>query len=217
MSLLRSGQAERVRVVVPSVTTLEAYVVRVVPGAAELCLVEGSSVPLRFVHRRPAAVTSHEGGEELRGMLLAVPDAAGRLRDDLVHFLQAVVPLRQPAPSPSQRRDFARVELDRPITMIPEGFQVGWLNGHIHNLSAGGLLVAGAGRLDLGRRMRLRFELADDEDLLDLSARIVRADDDWGLRGLRLERLDERTRDQLARFVHERQRRALAELRARAG
>jgi hypothetical protein len=194
---------------------LDTRVVRVVPGAAELLLLSEAPVPLRVLHRRAVILVPAGGGDErLDGTLLAVPDAEGRLREDLVHFLESVVPLRRAAPP--QRRDFVRIDLARPITMIPDGFKVGWLNGYIRNLSAGGLLVAGAERLDLGRRLRLRFELDDDAELLDLSARIVRSDQDWGLRGLRLEQLDEATQDKLARFVHERQRRALAELRARA-
>jgi hypothetical protein len=44
---------------------------------------------------------------------------------------------------------------------------------------------------------------------------VVRADDTWGLRGLRLEGLDERARERIVKFVFARQRRALAELRSR--
>jgi c-di-GMP-binding flagellar brake protein YcgR len=100
--------------------------------------------------------------------------------------------------------------------MVPDGFRVGWLNGFTRNVSAGGVLVAGAEALGAGDRLRLRFELETEEDLIDLLARVVRADETWGLRGLRLERVPERDRERLVRFVLDRQRRALAELRARA-
>ena len=214
MSFLHRGGEEHVRVLVPRVSTMDAHVVRVVPGAAELAFAPCRAVPLRFLHRKQAAVVPCQGGDErLNGMLLAVPGPGGRVREDVMHFLETVIPLPTARPA-AQRRDHVRIDFVRPVTMIPDGFRVGWLNGFTRNLSAGGVLVAGAGALRLGDRMRLRFELEDDDDILDLSARIVRADEDWDLRGLRLEALAPGTREMLARFVHERQRRALAELRA---
>lgn len=216
MTFLRGGHEERVRIFVPRVATVDATVVRVVTGAAELLLEDRPAVPLRFLHRRRAFVASADGAERLDGTLLAVPGPNGRVREDLLHFLQDVVPIA-PVPAP-QRRQFARVDLIRPVTIVPAGFQVGWLNGSTRNVSAGGVLVAGADMLRHGDRLRLRMELdGGEEDLLDLLARVVRADPDLGLRGLRLEHVDERLRDRLARFVLENQRRALAQLRARAG
>jgi hypothetical protein len=210
---LRRGQEERVRVLVPRIATLEAVVSRVVPGAAELALLHRPEMPLRFLHRRKATIVPPAADRRIDGRLLAVPDAHGAVRDDVLHFLQAVVPL---APRrAAQRRDFARIDLVRPAAIIPEGFQVGWLNGFVRNVSAGGVLIAGADALESGDRLRLRFELDDEEDLIDLVARVVRADLDGGLRGLALERLTEAERERIVRFVFARQRRALAELRAR--
>jgi hypothetical protein len=211
---LRRGQEERVRVLVPQVASLEAIVVRAVTGAAELAVVSADErVPARFLHRRRATIVPMAGDQRVDGTLLAVPGPGGKVREDLLHFLQAVVPLaprRQP-----QRRDAARIDLVRPVAMIPEGFKVGWLNGFTRNVSAGGVLVAGADALAEGDRLRMRFELDSEEDLIDLFARVVRADDDWGLRGLRLEQLSERERERIVKFVFARQRRALAELRSR--
>lgn len=212
---LSGGEQERVRVLVPRLATVEAVVARVVTGAAELALVQTPEIPLRFLHRRKATIVPLAGDRRVDGTLLAVPGAHGRIRDDLLHFLQAVVPLAPPRQEP-QRRDQARIDLVRPVAMIPDGFRVGWLNGFTRNVSAGGVLVAGAEALTAGDRLRLRFELDSEDDLIDLLARVVRADDTWGLRGLRLERLDERERQRIVRFVFARQRRALAELRARA-
>ena len=211
---LRRGQEERVRVVVPRLVTVEAVVARAVAGAAELALVKRPEIPLRFLHRRKATIVPLSGAGRLDGRLLAVPDEQGAVRDDVLHFLRAVVPLAPPRPS--QRRDFARIDVIRPVAMIPDGFQVGWLNGFVRNVSAGGVLVAGADALESGDRLRLRFELDDDEELIDLLARVVRADDGSGLRGLRLEGLTEREQERIVRFVFARQRHALAELRARA-
>jgi len=210
---LRRGQEERVRVLVPRVATLEATVVRAVTGAAELALTATPDVPLRFLHRRKATIVPLTGDDRIDGRLLAVPGPHGRVRDDLLHFLKAVVPLAPPrAP---QRRDEIRIDLVRPVALIPDGFKVGWLNGFTRNVSAGGVLIAGADALEAGDRLRLRFELDDEDDLIDLLARVVRADDTWGLRGLRLERLTDRERERIVRFVFARQRRALAELRSR--
>jgi hypothetical protein len=211
----RRGHEERVRVLVPQVASLEAVVVRAVSGAAELAVVAADAkVPARFLHRRRATIVPLTGDDRVDGTLFAVPGTGGHVREDLLHFLQAVVPL---APRrEAQRRDAARIDLVRPVAMIPEGFKVGWLNGFTRNVSAGGVLVAGADALTEGDRLRLRFELDSEEDLIDLLARVVRADDDWGLRGLALERLDERERERIVRFVFARQRRALAELRARS-
>jgi hypothetical protein len=211
---LRRSEEERVRVLVPRLTTVDAVVARVVSGAAELALLRRPEMPLRFLHRRKATIVTPAGDRRVDGTLLAVPGREGKVRDDLLHFLQAVVPLAPPRPE--QRRDHARIDLVRPVAMIPDGFQVGWLNGFVRNVSAGGVLVAGAEALESGDRLRLRFELDSEEDLIDLLARVVRTDEDWGLRGLRLERLSESERERIVRFVFARQRRALAELRARA-
>jgi hypothetical protein len=213
---LRRGNEERVRVLVPHVANLEAVVVRAVAGAAELAITGADQrVPARFLHRRKATIVPLAGDDRVDGTLLAVPGAHGRVREDLLHFLRAVVPLAPPR-SVSQRRDAARIDLVRPVAMIPEGFRVGWLNGFTRNVSAGGVLVAGADALGEGARLRLRFELDSEEDLIDLLARVVRADEAWGLRGLRLEKLAEAERERIVRFVFARQRRALAELRARS-
>ncbi|WP_327468013.1 PilZ domain-containing protein [Baekduia sp.] len=210
---LRRDQDERVRVLVPRVATLEATVVRAVTGAAELALTATPDVPLRFLHRRKATIVPLTGDDRIDGRLLAVPGPHGRVRDDLLHFLKAVVPLAPPrAP---QRRDEVRIDLVRPVALIPDGFKVGWLNGFTRNVSAGGVLIAGADALEAGDRLRVRFELDDEDDLIDLLARVVRADDAWGLRGLRLERLTDRERERIVKFVFARQRRALAELRSR--
>jgi hypothetical protein len=220
MSLLQRAPEERVRIIVPRVAAVDAVVVRVVTGAAELALISSPAVPVRFLHRKRAAVVPLSGDDtRVDGTLLAIPGRGGRVRDDLLHFLEDVVPFGRPRPArpaTPQRREFARVTLVRPVAMVPAGFRVGWLNGFTRDLSAGGVLVTGAQALEAGDRLRLRFELDAEDDLLDTPARVVRADEDWGLRALRLEGLDERTRDRMAKFVLQRQQRALAELRARA-
>jgi hypothetical protein len=216
MNVLGGGPEERVRVLVPRVATVEAVVTRAVDGAAELTLVQPPGVPVRFLHRRRATIVPVTGDDRVDGTLFAVPGDQGRVREDLLHFLRAVVPLAPRKQQQQQRREDARIELVRPVAMVPDGFRVGWLNGFTRDISAGGVLVAGAEALEAGDRLRLRFELDSEEDLLDVLARVVRADHAWGLRGLRLEGVTERERERIVKYVFERQRRALAELRARA-
>src|SRR4051812_5833964 len=96
MSVFGRGPEERVRVLVPRVTTVEAVVSRVVSGAAELALTEDPAVPLRFLHRKRATIVPLAGDDRVDGTLLAVPGPAGRVREDVLHFLQAVVPLAPP-------------------------------------------------------------------------------------------------------------------------
>src|ERR1700749_168436 len=100
-----------------------------------------SGVPARFLHRRRATIVPVTGDDRGDGRLLAVPGEGGRVREDLLHFLQSVVPLA-PRAAP-QRRSNARVQLVRPVAMIPEGFKVGWLNGFTREVSASGGLLAG--------------------------------------------------------------------------
>jgi len=214
MTVVHAGGNELVRVIVPRLTTVEASVLRTVSGAAELALMHRAAVPVRFLHRRRATIVPLAGDRRADGTLFAIPGRDGRVRDDLLHFLPAAVPLA-PRRTP-QRRDNVRIELVRPVAIVPEGFRAGWLNGFTRNVSAGGVLVAGADVLEHGERLRLRFELDSGEDLLDVLARVVRADDDLGLRGLRLEGVGDRERERIVRYVFERQRHALAALRARA-
>jgi hypothetical protein len=214
MSVVRAAEQELVRVIVPRVATFEAAVLRAAAGAAELALVQRPEVPVRFLHRQRATIVPPAADRRADGTLLAVPAPSGAVRDDLLHFVPLAVPLA-PRPAP-QRRDAVRIDLVRPVAMVPDGFQVGWLNGFTRNISSGGVLVTGAEPLESGDRLRLRFELDSEEDLLDVLARVVRTQDAWGLRGLRLEGVSDRDRERIVRFVFERQRRALA-LRARAG
>lgn len=216
MSPRRRDPDERVRILVPRLASIDARVTRAVPGAVELTLATRPHVPIRFLHRRSAALAPGNGrADRLWGTLLAVPDARGAIRDDLVQFLHdaapaATVPGAVGAPPAPQRRAHARVDVVRPVAIIPDGFTVGWLNGTTRNVSAGGLLVAGADALEHGDRLRVRIELDREDDLLDLLARVARAEDRYGLRGLRLEGVGAAERERIVRYVFARQREALS-------
>ena len=111
---------------------------------------------------------------------------------------------------PGSKRRGVRVQLIRPVAIVPETFKVGWLNGATRNISVGGILVSGAEQLRAGEGLRLRFELDHEDDVIDLRGRVVRDDDPWGLRGVRIESAGERERERLIRFIYESQRRQLA-------
>jgi len=222
MSPRRRDPQERVRILVPRVASVDAVVVRAVPGAVELALTRQPAVPVRFLHRRAAALAPPGAGadpaaDRIWGTLLAVPDARGVIRDDVVHFLHTVAPTPTATPpiAAPQRRAHARVDIIRPVAIVPDGFTVGWLNGTTRNLSAGGVLVAGASALEHGDRLRLRIELDAEDDLVDLLARVARSDERFGLRGLRLEGVGRTERERIVRYVFARQREALARAAAR--
>ena len=111
---------------------------------------------------------------------------------------------------PGSKRRGVRVRLIRPVAIVPETFKVGWLNGATRNISVGGILVSGAEQLRAGEGLRLRFELDHEDDVIDLHGRVVRDDDPWGLRGVKIESTGERERERLIRFIYESQRRQLA-------
>ncbi|WP_372791710.1 PilZ domain-containing protein [Paraconexibacter sp.] len=225
---------EQVRLDVAGIGSFETVVLRAVAGAAELAILSGP-VPARYLAGRPcvARAASDGTGARVEGRLVRSLDALGRLRDDAVQIVFAAarsteVPPAAPrgvtgvaaytavhphAPE-TQRRAFQRVAVVRPVTLVPERFRVGWLDGRTRDLSVGGTLVSGAERLREGERLRLVLELGPGT-LFDTRGRVTRIDE-AGLAGVHWERLSADERRRLALYVTRRQRAALAELRARA-
>jgi len=111
---------------------------------------------------------------------------------------------------PGSKRRGVRVQLIRPVAIVPENFKVGWLNGSLRNVSIGGMLVSGAEQLQVGDGLRVRFELDHEDDVVDLRGRIVRDDAPFGMRGIKIERAGDRDRERLIRHIYESQRRAIA-------
>ncbi len=111
---------------------------------------------------------------------------------------------------PGSKRRGVRVQLIRPVAIVPENFKVGWLNGSLRNVSIGGMLVSGAEQMQVGDGLRVRFELDHEDDVVDLRGRIVRDDAPFGMRGVKIERADDRDRERLIRYIYESQRRAVA-------
>ncbi len=112
--------------------------------------------------------------------------------------------------TPGTKRRGVRVPLIRPAAIIPEQFTHGWLNGATRNVSISGLLLSGAERLRTGEKLRVRFELDHEDDVVDLVGKVVRDDDPWGLRGVHIAQAGARERERLIRFIYESQRRELA-------
>lgn len=211
---------ERVQVFVPGLRALPARVVRAVPGAAELLLAgkHGADplVPARFLHGHHGHLRPGDpsASGEIPGRFVAVRTWDDRLHPALVHVVFTIGRSASPragAPMGVQRRAFHRAPVTAAVTLVPERFRVGWLDGRTRDLSAGGALVTGAERLREGDRLRLVLELGPD-DLLDTGGRIVRIDGD-GLAGLRMDGLSPAERERLVRYVALRQREALAALR----
>ncbi len=209
MGLLRPNRradAARVRVLVHGGPALDALVSRSVDGAAELVLVGGPALAPRFLHR--SAATLVQDDVRLEATLLAVADERGaRVRDDVLH---AVWLGEQDG---IQRREHARITVVRPVTVVPDGLERGWLRGRTRDVSAGGALISGVPQLQPGHRLRLLLDLADQEDTqLDVQATVVRAGED-GLRALDFGSLRPGDRDRIARWVRRREIEALRRLR----
>ena len=58
---------------------------------------------------------------------------------------------------PGSKRRGVRVQLIRPVAIVPENFKVGWLNGSLRNVSIGGMPVSGAEQMQVGDGLRVRF------------------------------------------------------------
>lgn len=206
---------------VAGIGELAALVVRAVPGAAELAVLDApGALPARYVTGRRCRLP---GGS---GTLVAARRGDGTIRDDVLHLVLdpvaapaprhaagvAAYAAIRPQPQAEQRRSFARVELVRPVLLVPARTGNAWIDGKTEDLSPGGARISGAGRLRLGDRLRLLLELGPGA-LLDGGGQIVRVEGD-GIAGVRLDRLGERDRKVLARYLQARQAAALAELRA---
>lgn len=203
----RPDDAPRVRVLVDGGPQLEALLARAAPGAAELVLVGRAGAGARFLHRRRATLVDDAEGRRLDVTLLAVAGDGGRVRDDVVHAV-SLGPDRS-----GQRREHARITVVRPVTVVPEGLERGWLRARTRDLSAGGALVSGLADLDPGHRLRLLLDLADQHDTqVDVPATVVRVQQD-GLRALDFGALRDGDRDRIARWIRRRELEQLRRLR----
>jgi predicted Zn-dependent protease len=101
-----------------------------------------------------------------------------------------------------QRRDFARVDVRRPVRVTPEGSPPNIYE--TLNISANGLLLAppplGAHPLKLGMIVWLKMDLDDGEGFVEARGTAVREAGN-GAVGIRYDHISEDHQEQLARFV----------------
>lgn len=209
---------EPVTLEITGIGALDALVVRAVPGAAELAV--PGALPARYVAGRRCRL---EAGS---GTLVAARRTDGTIRDDVLHLVldpvaapaprhvvgAAAYTAIRPQPAAEQRRAFDRVELVRPVLLVPDRTGNAWIDGKTQDLSPGGARISGASRLRRGDRLRLLLELGPGA-LVDGGGEIVRVDAD-GVAGVRLDRVSARDQKILARYLRARQAAALAQLRA---
>ncbi len=153
-------EPERAQLIVPGLGAVQVLVARAVPGAAELVFLDDPPAPARVLHRRHVRLTSvpPTPAAERRAMLLAVPDARGSLRVDVVHALLHDPLAELHGTVPQERRTAARVTVLRAVSIHHPGQVVG-AQALTYDLSVGGVGVRGAVELSRGDIVRLRIAL----------------------------------------------------------
>ena len=198
-------------------------VVRLLVGGTDgkLTTPVGSHIPVRVYER---------GGDFL--MLVLMLDAADELGDDaleplvleyvsargLVRFRGQAVLQEQDLvrfelsaePEVTQRREFVRVPSLQDVVLGNEPGRAK-LDTKAIDLSGGGMLLSGAGGLELDSTVRFSLDLGAGAREIEGRARVVRADEK-GRRALVFEQIAKHDRQRLIRFLFERQREALAKV-----
>jgi c-di-GMP-binding flagellar brake protein YcgR len=114
-----------------------------------------------------------------------------------------------------QRREFVRVDaiVDVTITPIPrDGMKI---EGSTLNLSGSGAIVSKVGKLNAGDGIDIAMRLGPRGPAIVAGGRVVR-EFEHGVRAVHFEHLLETDRDQIVRFVFERQRLELQQMRRRS-
>lgn len=216
---------ERVRLTVPGLGAVEAWVARAVPGAAELVFNGQPPAPARVLHRRAAVLQSlpPDPPGRIEATLLAVPDRRGTLRADIVHALLAVPDGPAPAldaldapdapgltvrpadvhaayaavPAP-ERRGAERVHVLRAVAIHHPG-TARPVHARTEDVSEQGLAVAGAYELSRGDLVRLKVMLDEHRPLEAIGE--VRRGASAGRHGVQLVRMRPQDRLWLERWL----------------
>jgi hypothetical protein len=162
---------------------------------ATLRLDAAAAVPVRLLHRRPAAVEVAGAGARFRaeGAVAMVAGRRGRVREDVVSFLFA-------PDEPPPRRAAVRAPAVVPVTLVPASADLAPRRGATVDLSGGGALLRGATGLAPGAPLAVLLELPGEDLPIPAAGEVVRATAD-GLRGVRLDRLRPADRALLQRFL----------------
>jgi hypothetical protein len=226
-----SALPERVRLTIPGLGAVEAWVARAVPGAAELVFAARPPAPARLLHRRAAildALAATAPGP-LHALLLAVPDARGALRPDAVHALFDAAALGAPAgaavpaaarPAPPgaasrpafERRAADRVQVLRAVSLHHPGVAAG-IHARTDDVSAAGVGIVGAYELTRGDVVRVRLML-EQTRALEAIGEVRRQHTGSARHGVQLVRMRPQDRLWLERWLARERAAALAALRA---
>jgi hypothetical protein len=174
---------------------LGARVEEVSEGALVLALFTEPSTPIQVLAFKDATLefTSPRGLVRLTGA--ASPNGPSELRFQLDGEAEVL-----------QRRQFARVDAVQPVsvTLNPDAGES--VDTYTINLSGNGVLLAsGADALKLGQVVWFELKLADTNEPVAASGRIVRETAE-GYKGVEIDRIEPRDRELLVHFVFDRQR-----------
>ena len=184
---------DRVALIVPSFAPLPATVASTDRASATL-VIDGSPIPARMLHRRPASIETAIEGRRFRaeGELAMVAGRRGRAREDAVAFHFA-------AGAPLRRRE-TRAPAILPVTLVPVHAQLPPAQGLTLNVSAGGALLRGPSSLRDGHELLLHLHLPSEELPIPAKGEVVRRTDD-GLLGVRLDRMRPSDRELVLRWI----------------
>ncbi len=198
-------------------------VVRLNVGGTEgkLTTPVGSHIPVRVFERGGdmlMLVLMLDDGEEfsedaLEPLVLEYVSARGVVRFEGQAVLQERDLVRfevSAAPEVTQRREFVRVPALQDV-VLGEDPASARIAGKAIDLSGGGMLLSGAGGLELESVVRFSLALGTGAVEIEGRARVVRADEE-GRRALVFEQISQADRQRLIHFVFERQREALAKV-----
>ena len=170
---------DRVVVMVESFPALPATVVETSPTEATL-LLDPPAVPVRVLHRKPAAIEVTVEHRRYRGDgFIAMVASRGKVRNDAIafHFTNAESPVRRVHP---------RAPAVLPVTLVPIHTPLTTARALTVDISAGGALVRGSADLEHGTPVLMHLELPDEDLPIPAKGAIVRRTPE-GLMGVRLD------------------------------
>jgi PilZ domain-containing protein len=181
----------------------------------------GSHIPVRVFERGGdllMLVLMLDAGEELGPDALeplvleyVSPRGVVRFRGQAVLHERDLVRFEVSAePEVTQRREFFRVPSVQNVVLGGEA-GTAKIDGKAIDLSGGGMLLSGAGGLELDSVVRFSLDLGEGAPEIEGKARVVRSDEE-GRRALVFEQISKDDRQRLIHFVFERQREALAKV-----
>jgi len=189
---------QRVTLEVPRLGSVQTSVEEHVGDVVTLALYALPQMSLHPLKYEPATVhfTTERGVHRLEGYVCDTFEGTDRLAVALAGEDETI-----------QRRDLARAEAIVPAHLWIDGRDGPPVGTYAFNISGAGCLVAGPDNLELGDTGRIALNLRDGRPRVEATVRCVRQTDDER-KGLAFEGISEGDREELVRFVMERQRMA---------